>query len=245
MKFSPRSADNFQTVENLFQRFEHYFNSSRIVFRTCQEKHPITADLCLKVNSYFLLDFFIGILLTNRCYYTHLKTFVRKLGEDPSIIRSICSHLTSNISFVTRYAQEIFRFAISLFQQLSFGNFSATNNSLSSNNFLHLQMGLQLAVMLIDLLFSHSDQIKEPKNFHEQIVNALVRLAILFQNRYVQRLQILKLLKRFSSRYRTKMTSCESYLKNLFEYIDVFRVSFEQQTQNDRFFQIHRCFDFL
>lgn len=214
-------------MESLFQRFEHYFHSSRILFRTCQEKHPITADLCLKINSYFLFDFFIGILLSNRSYYNNLKTFVKKLGEDPSIIRSIYLHLTANLSFVRQYPQQIFRFAVAIFQQLSFGNFpniTTTNNSLSSSNLIHLQIGLQLAVMLVDLLFSISEELKEPVNFHEQIISALVRMAIIFQNRYLQRLQILKLLKRFSQRYKTKMLTCESYLKNLFEYIDIFRV---------------------
>lgn len=214
-------------MENLFARFEHYFNSSRILFRTCQEKHPITADLCLKINNYFLFDFFVGILLANRSYYNNLKTFVKKLGEDPSIIRAIHSHLTANLSFVLKYPQQIFRFAVSIFQQLSFGNFptiTSTNNSLSSSNLTHLQIGLQLAVMLVDLLFSHTDQMKTLPDFHEQIISALVRMAILFQNRYLQRLQILKLLKRFAYRYPTKMLACESYLKNLFEYIDIFRV---------------------
>ncbi len=222
------TMDNFRPVQSLFERFEHYFQSSRILFRTCQEKHPITADLCLKINSYFLFDFFIGILLTNRSYYNNLKTFIKKLGEDSSIIRSIYLHLTSNISFVHLYAQYIFRFAVAIFQQLSFGNFptiTTTNNSLSSTNLIHLQIGLQLAVMLVDLLFSISHEIKHIPDFHEQIVSALVRMAIIFQNRYLQRLQILKLLKRFCYRYKTKMLTCESYLKNLFEYIDVFRVS--------------------
>jgi hypothetical protein len=117
---------------------------------------------------------------------------------------------------------------VSIFQQLSFGNFptiTTTNSSLSSSNLLHLQIGLQLAVMLIDLLFSISDQIKHVPDFHEQIISALVRMAIIFQNRYLQRLQILKLLKRFCYRYKTKMLTCESYLKNLFEYIDIFRVN--------------------
>ncbi|CAF3662600.1 unnamed protein product [Adineta steineri] len=220
------TKDNFQSVQNLFERFEHYFHSSRILFRTCQEKHPITADICLKINSYFLFDFFIGILLTNRSYYNNLKTFIKKLGEDPSIIRSIHTHLTSNISFVNKYAQHIFRFSVAIFQQLSFGNFPTiitTNNSLSSTNLIHLQIGLQLAVMLIDLLFSISHDIKHIPDFHEQIISGLVRMAIIFQNRYLQRLQILKLLKRFCYRYKTKMLTCESYLKNLFEYIDVFR----------------------
>ncbi len=223
------TTDNFQAVENLFERFEYYFHSSRILFRTCQEKHPITADLCLKINSYFLFDFFIGILLTNRSYYNNLKTFIKKLGEDPSIIRSIYLHLTSNISFVIKYAQYIFRFSISIFQQLSFGNFptiTTTNNSLSSTNLIHLQIALQLAVMLIDLLFSISYDIKSIPDFHEQIISALVRLAIVFQNRYLQRLQVLKLLKRFCYRYKTKILTCESYFKNLFEYIDIFRVRF-------------------
>jgi hypothetical protein len=218
--------DNFQNVENLFECFEHYFNSSRILFRTCQEKHPITADLCLKINSYFLFDFFIGILLTNRSYYNNLKTFIKKLGENSSIIRLIYLYLTSNISFVNKYAQQIFRFSISIFQQLSFGNFSTittTNNSLSSTNLIHLQIGLQLSIMLIDLLFSISHNIKYIPDFHEQIISTLVRMAIIFQNRYLQRLQILKLLKRFCYRYKTKMLTCESYLKNLFEYIDIFR----------------------
>ncbi|CAF3790957.1 unnamed protein product [Rotaria sordida] len=220
------TTDNFQSVQNLFERFEHYFHSSRILFRTCQEKHPITADLCLKINSYFLFDFFIGILLTNRSYYNNLKTFIKKLGEDSSIIRSINLHLTSNLSFVIKYAQYIFRFAIAIFQHLSFGNFPTiitTNNSLSSTNLIHLQIGLQLAFMLIDLLFSISDQIKYISDFHEQIINVLVRMGILFQNRYLQRLYILKLLKRFCYRYKIKMLNCESYLKNLFEYIDTFR----------------------
>ncbi|UJR26364.1 hypothetical protein I4U23_007697 [Adineta vaga] len=220
------TTDNFQPVENLFERFRHYFHSSRILFRTCQEKHPITADLCLKINSYFLFDFFIGILLANRSYYTNLKTLIKKLGEDSSIIRSIYTYLTSNLSFVMKYAQEIFRFAVAIFQQLSFGNFptiTTTNNSLSSTNLLHLQIGLQLAVMLVDLLFSISQDIKSIPDFHEQIVSALVRMAIIFQHRYIQRLQILKLLKRFCYRYKIKMLTCESYLKNLFEYIDVFR----------------------
>ncbi|CAF4274078.1 unnamed protein product, partial [Adineta steineri] len=147
-------------------------------------------------------------------------------GEDPSIIRSIHTHLTSNISFVNKYAQHIFRFSVAIFQQLSFGNFPTiitTNNSLSSTNLIHLQIGLQLAVMLIDLLFSISHDIKHIPDFHEQIISGLVRMAIIFQNRYLQRLQILKLLKRFCYRYKTKMLTCESYLKNLFEYIDVFR----------------------
>lgn len=221
------TTDNFQTVQSLFERFEHYFNSSRILFRTCQEKHPITADLCVKINSYFLFDFFIGILLTNRSYYTNLKTFVKKLGEDPSIIRSIHSYLTSNLSFVIKYAQHIFRFAVAIFQHLSFGNFPTiitTNNSLSSSNITHLQIGLQLAYMLIDLLFTISDNVKNIPDFHEQLINGLVRMAILFQNRYLQRLQILKLLKRFCYRFKSKVLSCESYLKNLFEYIDTFRV---------------------
>ncbi|CAF2740973.1 unnamed protein product [Rotaria sp. Silwood2] len=220
------ATDNFQPVHSLFERFEHYFHSSRVLFRTCQEKHPITADLCLKINSYFLFDFFIGILLTNRSYYNNLKTFIKKLGEDSSIIRSINLYLTSNLSFVIKYAQYIFRFAIAIFQHLSFGNFptiTTTNNSLSSTNLIHLQIGLQLAFMLIDLLFSISDQIKYSPDFHEQIINVLVRMAILFQNRYLQRLHILKLLKRFCYRYKTKMLNCESYLKNLFEYIDTFR----------------------
>ncbi|CAF4703991.1 unnamed protein product [Rotaria sp. Silwood1] len=225
-RLTSSTIDNFQPVQSLFERFEHYFHSSRILFRTCQEKHPITADLCLKINSFFLFDFFIGILLTNRSYYTNLKTFIKKLGEDSSIIRSINLHLTSNISFVIKYAQYIFRFAIAIFQHLSFGNFptiTTTNNSLSSTNLIHLQIGLQLAFMLIDLLFSISDQVKYLPDFHEQIINVLVRMAILFQNRYLQRLHILKLLKRFSYRYKTKMLNCESYLKNLFEYIDTFR----------------------
>jgi len=216
------SNDNFQLVAKLFERFEYYFNSSRILFRTCQEKHPITADLCIKINSYFLFDLFIGILLTNRSYYNNLKTFVKKLGDDPSIIRSIHQHLSSNLSFVHKYNQQLFRFAVAIFQQLSFGNFPTnlpTNNSLSSSNLQHLQIGLQLGVMLIDLLFSTS----EHKEFHEQIVNGLVRMSIIFQNRYLQRLQILKLLKRFAYQYPTKMLPCESYLKNLFEYIDIFR----------------------
>lgn len=152
---------------------------------------------------------------------------MKKLGEDPSIIRSIYLHLTANLSFVRQYPQQIFRFAVAIFQQLSFGNFptiTMTNNSLSSSNLIHLQIGLQLAVMLVDLLFSISDDLKEAMNFHEQIIGALVRMAIVFQNRYLQRLQILKLLKRFSQRYPMKMLSCESYLKNLFEYIDIFRV---------------------
>ena len=169
----------------------------------------------------------MGILLTNRSYYNNLKTFVKKLGEDPSIIRSIHSHLSANLSFVIKYAQQIFRFAVAIFQQLSFGNFptiTTTNNSLSSTNLIHLQIGLQLAVMLVDLLFAHTDQMKESTDFHEHIINALVRMSILFQNRYLQRLQILKLLKRFAYRYKSKMISCESYLKNLFEYIDIFRV---------------------
>ncbi|CAF3432787.1 unnamed protein product [Rotaria socialis] len=220
------TTDNFQTVQSLFERFEHYFNSSRILFRTCQEKHPITADLCLKINSYFLFDFFIGILLANRSYYNNLKTFIKKLGEDPSIIRSIYLHLTSNLSFVFKFAQHIFRFAIAIFQHLSFGNFptiTTTNNSLSSSNVIHLQIGLQLAFMLIDLLFSVSENIKHTTDFNEQIINALVRLAILFQNRYLQRLHILKLLKRFCYRYKSKVLNCESYIKNLFEYIDTFR----------------------
>jgi len=228
---SDSTNDNFQSVESLFQRFEHYFHSSRILFRTCQEKHPITADLCLKINSYFLFDFFIAILLTNRSYYNNLKTFIKKLGENPSIIRSIYLHLTSNLSFVHQYAQQIFRFTVAIFQQLSFGNFptiTTTNNSLSSTNLIHLQIGLQLAVMLVDLLFSISEDIKQIPDFHEQIINALVRMAIIFQNRYLQRLQILKLLKRFCYRYKTKMLTCESYLKNLFEYIDIFRVSIER-----------------
>ena len=220
------TVDNFQQVHSLFERFEHYFHSSRVLFRTCQEKHPITADLCLKINSYFLFDFFVGILLTNRSHYNNLKTFVKKLGEDPSIIRSIQSHLEANLSFVTKYGQQIFRFAVAIFQQLSFGNFpsiTTTNSSLSSNNLIHLQIGLQLAVMLVELLFSHSHEVKHVPDFHEQIVSALIRMAIIFQNRYLQRLQILKLLKRFCYRYKTQMTSCESYLKNLFEYIDIFR----------------------
>ena len=79
--------------------------------------------------------------------------------------------------------------------------------------------------MLVDLLFSLSDQFKQIPDFHEQIISALVRMAIVFQNRYLQRLQILKLLKRFCYRYKTKMFTCESYLKNLFEYIDIFRVN--------------------
>ena len=79
--------------------------------------------------------------------------------------------------------------------------------------------------MLVDLLFSISEQAKDQTNFHEHIVGALVRMAIVFQNRYLQRLQILKLLKRFCYRYKSKMLTCESYLKNLFEYIDIFRVS--------------------
>lgn len=80
--------------------------------------------------------------------------------------------------------------------------------------------------MLIDLLFSITDQITLIPDFHEQIINALVRMSIVFQNRYLQRLQILKLLKRFCYKYPTKMLTCESYLKNLFEYIDIFRVRF-------------------
>lgn len=181
----------------------------------------------MKINSYFLFDFFIGILLTNRLYYNHLKTFIKKLGEDSSIIRSIYLYLTSNLSFVIKYAQSIFRFAIALFQQLSFGNFPTnitTNNSLSSTNLIHLQIGLQLAVMLVDLLFSITNEIKHIPDFHEQIINALIRMTIVFQNRYLQRLQILKLLKRFCYKYKTKMLTCESYFKNLFEYIDIFRV---------------------
>lgn len=87
-------------------------------------------------------------------------------------------------------------------------------------------MALQFAVMLIELVFTHSEKINKNEPFHEHIINVLVRLAILFQNRYVQRLQILKLLKKFSYRYKSKIISCESFLKNLFEYIDIFRVSF-------------------
>jgi hypothetical protein len=101
---------------------------------------------------------------------------------------------------------------------------ATTNHSLSSNNLLHLQIGLQLAVMLVDLLFVHTDRMTHLPDFHEQIISALVRMAILFQDRYLQRLQILKLLKRFSYRYAMKMLTCESYLKNLFEYIDIFQV---------------------
>jgi hypothetical protein len=86
--------------------------------------------------------------------------------------------------------------------------------------------------MLVDLLFSMSHEMKHLPDFHEQIISALVRMAIIFQNRYLQRLQILKLLKRFCYRYKTKMLTCESYLKNLFEYIDIFRVSLV------RFFEI-------
>ena len=78
--------------------------------------------------------------------------------------------------------------------------------------------------MLIDLLFSISHDIKNISDFHEQIISVLIRMAILFQNRYLQRLYILRLLKRFCYRYSTKMITCESYLKNLFEYIDTFRV---------------------
>ncbi|CAF0870595.1 unnamed protein product [Adineta ricciae] len=225
-RLTSSTTDNFSSVASLFERFEHYFQSSRILFRTCQEKHPITADMCLKINSYFLFDFFVGILLANRSYYTNLKTFVKKLGEEPSVIRAIHTHLSSNLSFVIKYAQQIFRFAVAIFQQLSFGNFptiTTTNNSLSSTNLTHLQIGLQLAVMLVDLLFSISQEVKHIPDFHEQIVSALVRMAIIFQHRYIQRFQILKLLKRFCYRFKTKMLTCESYLKNMFEYIDVFR----------------------
>ncbi|CAF0725226.1 unnamed protein product [Didymodactylos carnosus] len=213
------SMDKFESIQIFFDRFEYYFNSSLGVYKACQE-HKF--DNGLLIDSHFLFDLFICLLLVDRHYYSHLKTFATKLGEDIFKIKQIHQHLINNISFVNKYSHFLLKFANALFQHLSFGNFATittTNTTLSSGNLIHLQIGLQFGIMLYELLFSTSTS----QEFYENIVDIIIRQIIIFQNRYLQRLYLLKLLKKFCYRYQPKMNNCESFLRNFLEYIDIFQ----------------------
>ncbi|CAF1355547.1 unnamed protein product [Rotaria sordida] len=103
---------NYFSRKQYEQRWAGHGNNK---FNLHEFRHIITSTY-----EYPVVTNILEYLRIFECYieFAQHQTCIKQLGEDLSIIHSIDLHSTSNLSFVIKYAQYIFRFAIAICQTL-------------------------------------------------------------------------------------------------------------------------------